>query len=146
MQGVDDKLVAFLLSLIGTFLCLVVWIVHKHEQNAEPLRYKVPFVPFLPVFSIFFNVALIVNLNWLTWMRFIVWMILGFTIYFAYGKKKLVLNKFRLLTYLFLSGIKHSKAQYGSELSVNINKSDIKNWGSMDVSDANEDEVSVMTQ
>lgn len=47
-----------------------------------------------------------------------------------------------------LAGIKHSKAQYGSELSININtkKADIKNWGSMDVSDANEDEVSVMTQ
>lgn len=128
-KGVDDKLVAFLLSLLATFLILVVWIVAKHEQNGEPLRYKVPFVPFLPVLSILFNVALIVNLNWLTWMRFIVWMVIGFTIYFAYG-------------------IKHSKAQYGSELSININtnKADIKNWGSMDVSDANEDEVSVMTQ
>lgn len=86
MQGVDDKLVAFLLSLLATFLSLVVWIVHKHEQNGEPLRYKVPFVPFLPVLSILFNVALIVNLNWLTWMRFIVWMAIGFSIYFAYGK------------------------------------------------------------
>lgn len=66
----------------------MVWIVAKHEQNGEPLRYKVPFVPFLPVLSILFNVALIVNLNWLTWMRFIVWMAIGFTIYFAYGKRR----------------------------------------------------------
>lgn len=43
----------------------------------ENLKYKVPFVPFVPLLSIFFNVALIVNLNWLTWMRFIVWMIIG---------------------------------------------------------------------
>lgn len=48
-----------------------------HKQNIENLRYKVPFVPFIPVLSIFFNVALIVNLNWLTWMRFIIWMAIG---------------------------------------------------------------------
>lgn len=48
-----------------------------HKQNNEDLRYKVPFVPIIPIMSIFFNVSLIVNLNWLTWIRFILWMILG---------------------------------------------------------------------
>lgn len=100
---------------------------YKHEQNRETLRYKVPFVPLLPVVSIFFNVALIVNLNTASWFRFIIWMLLGFSIYFTYG-------------------IKHSKAPYGSELSAKINQTEIKNWGSLDASDANDEEISVMAQ
>ena len=76
-KDVDDKVVAFLLSLISTLLVITVWVVYMHEQRGENLRYKVPFVPLLPVLSIFFNVSLIVNLNSLTWMRFIFWMIIG---------------------------------------------------------------------
>ncbi|KAI2808505.1 hypothetical protein BLOT_006449 [Blomia tropicalis] len=125
-KDIDDKLIAFLLSMIGTFLIIIVWVIHMQEQNTEKLRYKVPFVPILPVVSIFFNVSLIVNLNWLTWMRFILWMILGFSIYFLYG-------------------IKHSKAQYGPELSTKINQSKNKSWGSIENSDTVED-VSVLAQ
>jgi amino acid transporter len=44
-----------------------------------------PLVPWLPIFSIFCNIYLMLKLRFITWIRFIVWMIIGFSIYFFYG-------------------------------------------------------------
>lgn len=49
----------------------------SHRQNNLVLSFSVPLVPMLPLVSIFFNVALMVHLNPMTWIRFIVWMVIG---------------------------------------------------------------------
>lgn len=56
-----------------------------HVQNDCYGSFKVPFVPFLPCLSIFLNVLMMVQLSSSSWWRFIIWMIIGFVIYFAYG-------------------------------------------------------------
>lgn len=48
-----------------------------HEQNTIGLKFKVPCVPYLPALSIFCNIELMANLNFLTWVRFMLWMVLG---------------------------------------------------------------------
>ncbi|KAJ7379561.1 High affinity cationic amino acid transporter 1 [Desmophyllum pertusum] len=45
----------------------------------------VPGVPYIPAITIFINAVLMANLNWMTYVRFGVWMILGFVIYLFYG-------------------------------------------------------------
>ncbi|XP_063228375.1 cationic amino acid transporter 4 [Bacillus rossius redtenbacheri] len=70
----------FVLALVG---CLL--LIGAHEQNTTGVPFKVPCVPVVPALSIFFNVALMVNLNALTWVRFIVWMAVGLLVYFLYG-------------------------------------------------------------
>ena len=44
-----------------------------------------PLVPFLPLISVFINFYLMLVLNIQTWIRFGVWMAIGFAIYFSYG-------------------------------------------------------------
>lgn len=59
-------------------------IIAAHNQSTEGLRFKVPWVPIIPAVSILANVALMVNLNPMTWVRFAIWMAIG----------KFVLKKF----------------------------------------------------
>lgn len=74
-----------LLFVIIIISCVVIII--GHRQNQIVLTFSVPLVPFVPLTSIFFNVALMVHLNPMTWVRFIVWMTLGLILYFGYGQK-----------------------------------------------------------
>ncbi|XP_066032048.1 high affinity cationic amino acid transporter 1 isoform X2 [Chamaea fasciata] len=63
----------------------IIFIIRKQPENKTKLSFKVPFLPFLPVGSIFVNVYLMMQLDAGTWIRFAIWMLLGFIIYFTYG-------------------------------------------------------------
>ncbi|XP_029302534.1 high affinity cationic amino acid transporter 1-like isoform X2 [Cottoperca gobio] len=67
-------------------VCLsVTFIVWRQPQSKTKLAFKVPLLPFVPVISMFINVYLMMQLDRGTWMRFAIWMVLGFIIYFGYG-------------------------------------------------------------
>uniref|UniRef100_A0A6G1S8A2 Low affinity cationic amino acid transporter 2 n=2 Tax=Aceria tosichella TaxID=561515 RepID=A0A6G1S8A2_9ACAR len=55
--------------------------------RAEPTAnsFEVPLVPTIPLFSVIINTYLMLNLSVMTWIRFAVWMTIGFFIYFTYG-------------------------------------------------------------
>ncbi|RWS10631.1 cationic amino acid transporter 4-like protein [Dinothrombium tinctorium] len=97
------------IAVLAIVIAITFTLIALQEQNTSALRYKVPFVPFLPTLSIVINIALMTNLNVLTWIRLIVWMALGFIIYFAYGINHSALNP----------------------ESVKVRKT-VKNWGSLD--------------
>ena len=44
-----------------------------------------PFVPIFPLISVFVNFYLIMVLPVATWIRFGIWLAIGFVIYFSYG-------------------------------------------------------------
>jgi APA family basic amino acid/polyamine antiporter len=48
--------------------------------------FRVPGNPVLPWLSALFCFYLILNLSIETWLRFIIWMVLGFAIYFLYSR------------------------------------------------------------
>ena len=46
-----------------------------------------PGVPWLPILSIVACAWLMVNLSVETWARFVIWLVIGFVIYFLYGNR-----------------------------------------------------------
>ena len=54
--------------------------------------FKVPFNPVLPILSAVICVYLMLNLSVETWLRFLVWMALGFIVYFAYSRRHSLLE------------------------------------------------------
>jgi APA family basic amino acid/polyamine antiporter len=76
---------------IGTLLafvivCAGVWILRVRRPELER-PFKTPWVPFVPIMGIIVSLGLMAGLNGLTWVRLIVWLVIGMIIYFTYGVK-----------------------------------------------------------
>jgi APA family basic amino acid/polyamine antiporter len=52
-----------------------------------PRPFRVPLSPVLPIIGCLFVVYLMSQLPLTTWVRFIVWLIVGLIIYFAYSRR-----------------------------------------------------------
>ncbi|XP_012686374.2 high affinity cationic amino acid transporter 1-like isoform X2 [Clupea harengus] len=77
---------SLLLLVVLAVVCLLITVViGRQPQSKTKLSFKVPLLPVLPVVSMFINVYLMMQLGRGTWIRFVIWMILGFIIYFGYG-------------------------------------------------------------
>ncbi|MEO5799701.1 MAG: amino acid permease [Gemmatimonadales bacterium] len=84
---------------IGTLLafvlvCYGVMVLRKTRPDLER-PFRTPWVPFVPIMGIVCCLGLMATLPGDTWLRLIVWLIIGFAIYFGYGKKHSVLQQQR---------------------------------------------------
>ena len=75
----------FPLVFMPVMMTLSLISVSLQPVSEEVLNFKVPLVPFLPVLSIFLNTYLMMKLSAVTWIRFAIWMLIGFVIYGFYG-------------------------------------------------------------
>jgi basic amino acid/polyamine antiporter, APA family len=85
------------MTSIGTLLAFVLVctgiLVLRKTQPDVPRAFKTPFVPLVPVLGITSSLLLMFSLPAGTWIRLIVWLVIGFVIYFSYGRKNSKLNK-----------------------------------------------------
>ena len=78
------------LTNIGTLfafvlVCLGVWIL-RHIDPDQHRPFRTPFVPLVPIVGALSCLYLMASLPLVTWIRFFVWMAIGFGIYFGYGR------------------------------------------------------------
>ncbi|WP_081511835.1 amino acid permease [Nocardia donostiensis] len=79
-------LFAFVLVSIGV-------LVLRRTRPDLPRGFRVPFVPVLPILAVLACLWLMLNLSVETWLRFVVWMVIGLVVYFAYGRQHSLLGK-----------------------------------------------------
>jgi APA family basic amino acid/polyamine antiporter len=87
------------LTNIGTLLAFVIVcssvliMRYKHPEAERPFR--APLVPLVPILGILSCVLLMFSLPPENWWRLIIWLGIGFLIYFGYGRRHSVLEKIR---------------------------------------------------
>ncbi|MGH9608107.1 MAG: amino acid permease [Bryobacteraceae bacterium] len=80
------------ISNIGTLFAFIVVsagvVILRYSQPERPRAFRVPFSPFMPALSIVCCFGLMLGLPLETWIRFVVWLVIGLFVYFAYSRKR----------------------------------------------------------
>jgi APA family basic amino acid/polyamine antiporter len=76
---------------IGTLLAFIivsagVWVLRKRSPEI-PRPFRAPWMPLTPILGIGFAVLMMASLPLITWLRLLVWLVVGMVIYFTYGIK-----------------------------------------------------------
>ncbi len=81
---------------IGTLLAFVLvcaGVLVLRYKNPEIHRpFKTPLFPYVPILGVLTSLGVMITLPGDTWIRLIVWMLIGIIIYFSYSKRKSKLN------------------------------------------------------
>ena len=84
--GILGEMVSIGTLLAFVIVCIGILLLRKREPDA-PRAFRVPWVPFIPLMGIVVCLAQMASLPLPTWIRLIGWMVIGFVIYFTYGRK-----------------------------------------------------------
>ncbi|WP_276539244.1 amino acid permease [Chromobacterium alkanivorans] len=74
-----------------TLIALSVIVLRKREPNL-PRKFVCPGVPYIPTLAILCCGFLMTQLSLLTWVCFIVWLLIGLVVYFGYSRRNSLLN------------------------------------------------------
>ncbi len=79
------------MTSIGTLfafamICGAVWLLRKRRPDLQR-PYKVKALPVVATLGIGFNLFLMLSLDKATWLRFLIWSVLGIAVYFAYSAR-----------------------------------------------------------
>lgn len=81
------------IGILAAFVvvCIAVIVLRRKEPDA-PRTFRLPLMPFVPAFGVLSSLFLISQLDPETWLRFLVWLVIGLVIYFAYGRRHSLMN------------------------------------------------------
>lgn len=84
--GILGELVSIGTLLAFAIVCAGILILRKTRPDL-PRPFRTPWVPFVPIMGILIAAAQMAALPLDTWLRLMIWMALGFVIYFCYSKQ-----------------------------------------------------------
>lgn len=67
-------------------------IVFRYKKPDAPRTFRLPLMPLVPAFGVLASAFLMLQLEWQTWVRFGVWLVVGLVVYFTYGRKHSLMN------------------------------------------------------
>ncbi|HEX2297705.1 MAG TPA: amino acid permease C-terminal domain-containing protein, partial [Pseudonocardiaceae bacterium] len=67
-------------------------ILFRYKRPDEPRTFRLPLMPLVPAIGVVSSIFLISQLTWETYARFGIWLVIGFALYFAYGRRHSLLN------------------------------------------------------
>ena len=75
-------------TLFAFMLVSIAVIILRRRRPDLERSFRVPWMPITPVLAVLASLYLMINLVEATWIRFGVWMAVGFVFYFLYGIRK----------------------------------------------------------
>jgi APA family basic amino acid/polyamine antiporter len=85
------------LVAIGTLLAFIIVsagvVILRRTRPDLPRPFRTPGVPAVPILSVLVALLLMASLPWQTWMRLIVWLVIGLVVYFGYGRRHSLVNQ-----------------------------------------------------
>jgi APA family basic amino acid/polyamine antiporter len=85
------------MTSIGTLfafvlVCIGILVMRKSDPNT-PRPFRTPWVPFVPILGAAVCLLMMLGLGEDNWLRLIIWMAIGFVVYFTYSKKHSLIRK-----------------------------------------------------
>jgi APA family basic amino acid/polyamine antiporter len=92
--GILGEMVSIGTLFAFVVVCAGVWVLRVKSPNTER-PFRTPWVPVVPILGIVTCVLMMALLPGDTWLRLVIWLVLGLVIYFGYGKRRSVLSSLR---------------------------------------------------
>jgi APA family basic amino acid/polyamine antiporter len=83
--GILGELVSIGTLLAFVIVCAGVWVLRRTDPDL-PRPFRAPFVPFVPIMGMLISLLMMAGLPGDTWLRLIIWLVIGMVIYFTYGR------------------------------------------------------------
>ena len=84
--GILGELVSIGTLLAFVIVCAGVWVLRRKDPGMHR-PFRTPMVPLVPILGILISLLMMVALPLDTWLRLIIWLIIGMAVYFGYGQR-----------------------------------------------------------
>ncbi len=90
--GILGQITSMGALLAFAIVCLGVLVLRRTQPNLHR-PFKTPLVPWIPLLGVVTCVMLMVALPLVTWIQLIIWMIIGYAVYFSFGAKNSLVRR-----------------------------------------------------
>jgi APA family basic amino acid/polyamine antiporter len=92
--GILGELVSIGTLLAFVIVCAGVWVLRiRRPELHRP--FKTPMVPLVPILGIVVSLLLMASLPLSTWLRLLIWLVIGMVVYFSYGRHHSIVRQLR---------------------------------------------------